>query len=283
MFQKIIDAHYIHHGKHTKGRLRGFWICDGYQKIFTARIPQKRKKRTRNPAAPLKSQYLYLLINLICLLLPFIASMWYKSSFHKSWKDLLIAIVLPASVFIAWDELFARLQIWGFNSKYITGWSIGSLPVEEILFFVCIPYAYLFTYYAFKFLAQQPYFFSRHELLSYCIIVVTMIGGIYNIDKAYTAVAFLTLAFYLAYITLKLRVRFPGYFYVAFAAMLLPFFIVNGILTGGFTDEEVVWYNDQAILGLRLGTIPVEDVSYAMLLFLMNVSVYEWRQQSPAK
>jgi lycopene cyclase domain-containing protein len=103
------------------------------------------------------------------------------------------------------------------------------------------------------------------------------IAGIYNIDKAYTSVTFLGLSFYLAYLTLKVRARFPGYFYVSFLAILVPFFIVNGILTGSFIEEEVVWYDDTANLGLRVGTIPIEDVFYAMLLLLMNVTVYEWR------
>jgi lycopene cyclase domain-containing protein len=86
------------------------------------------------------------------------------------------------------------------------------------------------------------------------------------------------LSFYLAYLTLKVRARFLGYFYTAFGMILVPFFLVNGILTGTFLDEEVVWYNEQAIMGMRLGTIPIEDLFYGMLMMLLNVSVYEWMQ-----
>lgn len=231
----------------------------------------------------MNSKYLYLLIDLLCLLLPLIASFWFRSAFYKTWKDFAIAILLPAVIFVAWDELFTQLEIWGFNPRYITGWSLGSLPVEEILFFLCVPFACLFTYHAFKHVAQKNYFFSRHELLSYGIIIILLIAGIYHIDKAYTAVTFLALAFYLSYITLKVRARFPGHFYLAFCIILFPFFIVNGILTGSFIEEEIVWYNDTANLSIRLGTIPLEDVFYAMLLLLMNVSIYEWRLQSSTK
>lgn len=231
----------------------------------------------------MKSQYLYLVINLLCLGLPLLASVWFKGTFYKAWKALAVAILIPAIFFIAWDEAFTQLGIWGFNGRYHTGVSIGSLPIEEVLFFICIPFACLFTYHAFKNLSDRQLFFSKHELLSYLIVVVLAIAGIYHIDKVYTAITFLALSFFLAYLTLKVRARFPGNFYVAFLAILLPFFIVNGVLTGSFIEEEVVWYNDTAIVGVRLGTIPLEDVFYAMLLLLTNVSVYEWRLQASAK
>lgn len=226
----------------------------------------------------MNSKYLYLIIDLLCILFPLIASFYPKAPFYKKWKDVGIAIFVTGIIFILWDEAFTQLGIWGFNPTYISGINIGSLPIEEILFFVCIPYACVFTYFAIRHFFTSKYFFSHHELLSYAIIVGTLMGGIYYLDKLYTASTFFGLAFYLAFLTLKIRARYMGHFYAAFGAILLPFFIVNGILTGSFIEGEVVWYNDTANLGLRLGTIPIEDIFYAMLLLVMNVSIYEWRQ-----
>jgi lycopene cyclase domain-containing protein len=56
--------------------------------------------------------------------------------------------------------------------------------------------------------------------------------------------------------------------------MLIPFFIVNGILTGSGIEEQVVWYNDAENLGIRLLTIPVEDTAYAFSLILLNLFLF---------
>jgi lycopene cyclase domain-containing protein len=98
-------------------------------------------------------------------------------------------------------------------------------------------------------------------------------------DRAYTAVTFLGLAFFLAYQMIKLRPRYMGRFYFAFAIILIPFFVTNGLLTGSWINEEVVWYNDKENLGIRMGTIPFEDTFYGMFMILMNITIFEWLQE----
>ena len=46
---------------------------------------------------------------------------------------------------------------------------------------------------------------------------------------------------------------------------LLPFFTINGVLTA----LPIVWYNDNENLGIRLGTVPLEDAFYSLLLLLI--------------
>ena len=52
--------------------------------------------------------------------------------------------------------------------------------------------------------------------------------------------------------------------------------MVNGVLTGSFIDQEVVWYNSDAIMGVRIGTIPFEDYFYGFLLILLICNLYEY-------
>jgi len=56
---------------------------------------------------------------------------------------------------------------------------------------------------------------------------------------------------------------------------MLPFLIVNGILTGAVTNEPIVWYSESHIMGPRIITIPVEDLYYNYALLLPIVAIYE--------
>jgi lycopene cyclase domain-containing protein len=149
------------------------------------------------------------------------------------------------------------------------------LPLEEILFFICIPYACLFTYFALNHLIKKDHLFPHQELISSLLAVLLLIFGVYHLNKLYTGVTFLFTGLFIAFSFLKLRTRFMGRFYFAFAIILIPFLIINGILTGSFIEEPVVWYNNAENTGVRLGTIPVEDVIYGMLMLLVPITIWE--------
>jgi lycopene cyclase domain-containing protein len=55
---------------------------------------------------------------------------------------------------------------------------------------------------------------------------------------------------------------------MSYVVILVPFFIVNGVLTGTGLSEAVVWYNDTQNFGVRLGTIPLEDTVYNLGMLL---------------
>jgi lycopene cyclase domain-containing protein len=222
----------------------------------------------------LNQKYLYLSINILTILVPFLFSFYSNANFSKTWKHLWIAILVPGVIFIVWDEFFTQLGIWGFNEKYLSGIYLGSLPLEEILFFICIPYACVFTYFALNHLIRKDYVDKVERAISIILITGSLLLAITNFDKWYTCATFLALGEFL--LILKVFFRMPlSRFYFAYLIILIPFFIVNGILTGSWIDDPVVWYNDSENLGIRLGTIPIEDIFYGMLLILMNVSIFE--------
>ena len=223
----------------------------------------------------MNQKHLYLWINLLSFIVPFIFSFYPKANFSRKWKFVLPAITITAILFITWDALFTKLGVWGFNPRYTMGIDVFGLPVEEILFFFCIPYACLFTYFALNNLIEKDHLLPFHEIISSLLIILLLVFGSYFIDRLYTGTTFILTGFFLAFLLLKLRARFMGRFYLAFAVLVIPFLIVNGVLTGSFIEEPVVWYNNEENMGMRLGTIPPEDLVYAMLMILLSVTIWE--------
>lgn len=223
----------------------------------------------------MNQKHLYLWINLLSFIVPFVFSFYPKANFSKKWKFVLPAITITAILFITWDALFTKLGVWGFNPRYTMGLDVLGLPVEEILFFFCIPYACLFTYFAFNNLVEKDHLYPFHEIISSLLTILLLLFGSYFMDRLYTGATFILTGLFLAFVLLKLRARFMGRFYFAFAVLVIPFLIVNGILTGSFIEEPVVWYNNMENMGIRLGTIPLEDLVYAMLMILLSITIWE--------
>ena len=195
--------------------------------------------------------------------------------FIKWWKEVFLSISIVAIVFIIWDIIFTNIGVWGFNEKYLTGINLVNLPIEEWLFFICIPYASIFTHYAIR------YFFPRLVLrwksarsITLMLIIILSFVILFNTDKVYTLINYGLLLFVLLYIVIT-RNEVIRTFYISFLVILIPFFIVNGILTGSFIDEPVVWYNNDENLGIRLGTVPIEDIGYAFSLIISSIILIE--------
>jgi hypothetical protein len=70
------------------------------------------------------------------------------------------------------------------------------------------------------------------------------------------------------------RVTWYPSFVFTFLVAQIPFLVVNGILTGSFTPEPVVWYNSEHIIGFRIFTIRLEDVFYNYAMLLPIVAIY---------
>ncbi|PZR31045.1 MAG: lycopene cyclase domain-containing protein [Azospira oryzae] len=222
--------------------------------------------------------FLYLFVDFFSIFFPFIFSFYPKSNFSKKWKFVWPAILITAIPFIVWDAWFTSMGVWGFNSRYLIGISLFGLPLEEILFFICIPYACVFTYEAVNYLAGKDYLQNYSKHLSILLSCFLLFSGILNINKWYTSMTFILTSLFIVLHVRVFRSAYMGKFYFAFLFILIPFFIVNGILTGSGIDEQVVWYNENENLGIRMGTIPFEDTFYGLLMILMSITIFEWMQ-----
>lgn len=219
-------------------------------------------------------KFTYLLINFFTIIVPVIFSFHPRIKFYKTWKAFFPAALLVGAAFIVWDILFTHQGIWRFNARYLTGINLFNLPIEEVLFFICIPFSCVFTYYCldrFYKLAWDP----RIEKVV-CILfslVLLAIGLLYN-NRLYTMVTMISTAGVCLFLQFVLKVHWFGKSVTVYAILLIPFTIVNGLLTGTGLQEPVVLYNDAENLGIRFLSIPIEDVFYGFELILLNLAVY---------
>ena len=189
----------------------------------------------------------------------------------KRWKAVFSAITITAVFFIIWDIIFTKIGVWSFNPRYHSGIEFFHLPLEEWLFFICIPYSSIFIHFAFHYFCPTISLSDNTVKRIYWTLMLVLLPTItMNYDKWYTFINYSVLVLVLTYTVYKAPKILNTYF-ITFLIILIPFAIVNGILTGSFIDEPVVSYNNDENLGIRLGTIPVEDVGYAFTMMLMSL------------
>lgn len=210
---------------------------------------------------------------ILVLAVPFALSFEKNLMLYKRWKFLLPAIFITMLVFVIWDILFTHLGCWAFNPGYISGVYIFKLPLEEYLFFIAVPYACAFSFYAIKFhFPRYKVGDSMTGMLTIVLIIISSIlayrfrNNLYSLVSLMVLISMLVLAFFLEKEVLQ-------YYLAIFPVLLIPFLIVNGILTGTGIEQEVFIYNTDAITGIRIFTIPVEDVFFAFSLLLMVIGL----------
>lgn len=221
--------------------------------------------------------FTYLIILIATIVIPLALSFDKKVQYYKNLKYIFPAILITAVIFIAWDINFAQANIWSFNSEYTLGKDIKGLPIEEWLFFIVVPYACVFIYEVLKYYLKDYQFANPFLAFSLFLIVAFGLTSFFFKHQAYTFLTFLFSAVYLAYTVF--RNKFKQHitrFYFSYAVSLLPFIIVNGILTG----IPVVEYNSAHILNIRFMNIPIEDFSYLFLMLLMVLTIYETLKES---
>jgi lycopene cyclase domain-containing protein len=218
----------------------------------------------------------YLLVNLGALSLPLLFSFHRALRFYLNWKALWPAMLLSALFFISWDIYFTGLGVWGFDDRYILGIRFFNLPLEEYLFFICIPYATLFSYHCMTVIVNECVLKRQGRLFAFILAIILLGIGMWNYDKLYTAFISITVSVLLLVQVFVLRSIKMNRYLITLAFLMVPFIITNGILTGAWLNRPVFWYNSETILALRIFTIPIEDLFYTMLLLLVNVTLYEY-------
>jgi len=225
-------------------------------------------------------QFTYLLLMVITIAGPIGLSFDKKVAFYKNLKPFLISAGIASLIYIIWDIIFTKNNIWKFNDIYILKLKLFNLPLEEYLFFIIVPYASLFIYECIK--SYFPNLKLGGNLPWKIITVFSAFMMFSNISKWYTVITFGLLSGILM-ITFVIKSKsfksISNHLFASWLICLLPMSYVNGVLTG----KPILIYNDAENCNVRIGTIPFEDFFYHLLYMVIMIFIYEYIKSNKSK
>jgi len=213
---------------------------------------------------------LYFYLHLFTLSFPLFRSFESKIRYASKWKYLFPAILFTGVFFLVWDVIFTYNGVWGFNEEYLLNIYLFKLPLEEWMFFLTVPFASVFIYECVIYFIKKEVFDGNGKYILWTLSLVLIVISVFNADKAYTFWNFLFTGIFIWISLLFLKPANIDRFIIAYLIHLIPFLLVNGVLTGAVTENPIVWYNDEQNLGFRVFTIPIEDTISVFMSFLKD-------------
>ncbi|HMN23784.1 MAG TPA: lycopene cyclase domain-containing protein [Ignavibacteriaceae bacterium] len=213
----------------------------------------------------------YLLINILIIFFPLVLSFDKNLTYYKKVPRLLKSIAFVSTAYIIWDAIATKRGDWAFNPEHLLGVYILGLPLEEILFFITVPYSCIFIYETVSFyLKEKQLNINPKSFLIPSFFFIAM--GIFFYDQHYTfTVSIFSAAFFIGAILFKEKLLLSKNFWITMLISFLPFLIVNYFLT----SIPIVNYNDAAFSGKRFITIPYEDFLYSFSMIALWILFYE--------
>lgn len=221
----------------------------------------------------------YLIFNLVIIAGPIALSFEKGVHYVSRWKCAFIAIMPVLLLFVMWDAIVTGRH-WWFNENHISGFRVTGLPVEEVLFFITVPFSVLFIWEIF-YRKTGNSISDNLKFIKYLFLFLPIPGIIlFLLGKEYTGLVLVALGLVGALdmlLSTDILARKNTYIYLGII------FLLNLVFNGYLTGRPVVIYNESYQLGIRIWTIPVEDFIYGFSMLLMNTILYEkckrWRHE----
>ncbi|UCH30972.1 MAG: lycopene cyclase domain-containing protein [Candidatus Bathyarchaeota archaeon] len=213
------------------------------------------------------------MLNLGIIAFPLMFSFERRLKFYSKIKPLLIAMLLVGCVFVGWDVWATYRGHWSFNPSYVNDTRFLGIPLEELLFFVTVPYSCLFVFDSIKyFIGDKELFSPNRQIFTVAGFLVAALAFGF-LDKGYTFLAILSVGLTFLFVaTLKAEIFASRSYWIYITATLFLFLIFNFILT----SLPVVQYSSLAICNIRFITIPLEDFLFNFSMLTSYLTVYLW-------
>jgi len=225
----------------------------------------------------------YLLLNIAILFGPLVLSFERRIRYIKKTAPILISVAVTGGAYILWDIAATARGDWSFNSKYLSGIKLINLPIEEVLFFVTVPFACIFIYENVKYYFRDKRLQISKNFFLFLSMLFFAVALLFK-DQYYTLTVLMAMSvFFITAIIFFEDVLISSSYWLYILISYIPFLIVNYILT----SLPIVTYNEEAIWGIRILTIPLEDFFYSFSMLSFYLIVYlkaksKWLAKKPS-
>jgi lycopene cyclase domain-containing protein len=213
----------------------------------------------------------YLILDLVILTSPFIGLVFYPRFIFPDLRRFLIATVFVSLFFVIWDNLVTG-KWWRFNYRYLTGFKIFKLPIEEVSFFPIVSFSSLVIWLNLKDVLSLPVLPSFFPYsLAFLFLALVLLS--FFKKRIYTFFVFLfELPVILFDLKFGARIFFQASFYLFNLVVIILTFIFNYYLT----SRPIVLYEEKYKSGFKVLTIPIEDFIYGLVFLDAIVVIYEF-------
>lgn len=207
--------------------------------------------------------HLYYLLILISIFIPvLIISILRPIRKLRNFRALLLSTITVAIPYVIWDMLAVHYGLWYFNGRYVIGIFIYGIPVEEIVFFLVVPFATLLIYDGLRILDVR---IKHYRIPGISLSVVLLAVALLYRTQLYTFSASLAASAALFFGSMKKDSGFEKLsFWIYIMISYIPFFFFDGIMT----SLPVFTYGKGMIWGVRITTIPIEEFIYVFSLLV---------------
>ncbi|MNK78829.1 hypothetical protein D3C87_984770 [compost metagenome] len=217
-------------------------------------------------------KFTFLLLALALFVLPLVFHFDKKIFKDDNFRSALGASLIAAIIFSTVTVVLQLLGIIGFDANSTVGVVFKDIPLEHYL----LNFSFSFTG-----ISMYQYInikFPKNDLQKYSLALSNLLLGLcvaflfFGYPKWYTLLTFATLFILLFLIEYVGKLRFMYRAYRAFSLMLIPFYLVYGIL---FWSDTLVIANNQ-VTGMYIAKIPIETHFIALSMLLVSIYMFEF-------
>lgn len=223
--------------------------------------------------------YAYLLFNLVVFIPVLVLSLVTDVKPHKHWRALLGAYLLVSVPFVLWDAWAVHAGHWGFNANYVLSNRFMGLALEELLFFITVPFAMMYVWGVVKKYISNVQVRTWIPLTALSLAAGSAVALlVWYWDRGYTRSAMIA-ALLAIIVAACSQLIFNKRFWVFQILLLGIFLVANWILTA----LPIILYGNSEIIGTKVLTIPLEDFFFNFALINLFLIVFNWLDTRTAR